>query len=318
MTYRLDPQLVPAMEALAGPTGDAPAPPARGDWKATRERGEAGQAAMAALVPASCGVRSTQRFAVSADGTLIELRWYTSTATVAESAAVVYAHGGGMIMGTLDLYDEVISWYVDQTGVPFLSVGYRRAPDEGCGTTLAEDIYAGLTWLLEHAAELGVDPTRIAVMGDSGGGAPAAGAAILARDRGVPLARQILIYPMLDDRNQTPDPARAEFLTWTYDNNYTAWSAVLGADFGTDEVSSIAAPARLTDFTGLAPAYLDVGDLDIFRDEDIAYAQRLALAGVPVELHVHPGAPHGWERFAPSADSAQRAMADRARVIAAL
>jgi acetyl esterase/lipase len=110
MTYRLDPQLVPAMEALAGPTGDAPASPARGDWKATRERGEAGQAAMAALVPASCGVRSTQRFAVSADGTLIELRWYTSTATVAESAAVVYAHGGGMIMGTLYLYDEVISW----------------------------------------------------------------------------------------------------------------------------------------------------------------------------------------------------------------
>jgi acetyl esterase/lipase len=128
MTYRLDPQLVPAMEALAGPTGDAPASPARGDWKATRERGESGQAAMAALVPASCGVRSTQGFAVSADGTLIELRWYTSTATVAESAAVVYAHGGGMIMGTLDLYDEVI-WYVHQTGVPFLSVGYRRAPD---------------------------------------------------------------------------------------------------------------------------------------------------------------------------------------------
>jgi acetyl esterase/lipase len=272
---------------------------------------------MAALVPASPGVRRTQHFAASADGTLIELRWYNTT-TTADAAAVVYAHGGGMIMGTLDIYDEVISRYADQTGVPFLSVGYRRAPDEGDATTLAEDVYAGLTWLIEHALQLGVDPARIAVMGDSGGGAPTAGAAILARDRGVPLARQILVYPMLDDRNQAPDPARAEFLTWTYDNNYTAWSAVLGHNFGTDAVSPIAAPARLTDFTGLAPAYLDVGDLDIFRDEGIAYAQRLARAGVPVELHVHPGAPHGWERFAPSADSALRAAADRARVIASL
>ena len=129
------------------------------------------------------------------------------------------------------------------------------------------------------------------------------------------LARQILIYPMLDDRNQTADPARAPFLTWTYDNNYTAWHAVLGNQFGTDDVSPVAAPARLTDFAGLAPAYLEVGDLDIFRDETIAYAARLATAGVPIELHVHPGAPHGWERFAPKSDSAQRAMNDRARAI---
>ena len=155
-------------------------------------------------------------------------------------------------------------------------------------------------------------------MGDSGGGAPAAGVAIMARDEGVPLARQILVYPMLDDRTQAPDPARAEFLTWTHDYNYTAWRAVLGDDFGGDAVSPIAAPARLTDFTGLAPAYLDVGDLDIFRDETIAYAQRLAQAGVPIELHVHPGAPHGWERFAPTVGSAARAMADRARAVASL
>jgi hypothetical protein len=91
---------------------------------------------------------------------------------------VVYAHGGGMVLGTLDLYDEVISWYVAQTGVPFLPVGYRRAPDEAAGTTLSEDVFAGLTWLLDHASALGVDPARMAVMGDSGGGAPAAGAAI--------------------------------------------------------------------------------------------------------------------------------------------
>jgi acetyl esterase/lipase len=155
-------------------------------------------------------------------------------------------------------------------------------------------------------------------MGDSGGGTPAAGAAILARDRGIAVARQILAYPMLDDRNQTPDPDRAAYLTWTYDNNYTAWSAVLGDQLGTDGVSPVAAPARLADYASLPPAYIDVGDLDIFRDEDIAYAQNLARAGVPVELHVHPGVPHGWERFAPNSSSARRAMAGRARAIASI
>ncbi len=258
----------------------------------------------------------------------IELRWYTKTtwagaepasqAGAEPGSAVVYAHGGGMVLGTLDLYDELIAWYVDRTGVPFLSVGYRRAPDEGTGTTLSQDVFAGLTWLLATASELGVDPARVAVMGDSGGGAPAAGAAILARDRGIGLARQILVYPMLDDRDQTPDPDRAAYLTWTYDNNQTAWSAVLGDQLGTDDVSPVADPARLADYAGLAQAYIDVGDLDIFRDEAIAYAQNLARAGVPIELHVHPAVPHGWERFAPDSESAKRAMADRARAVASI
>jgi acetyl esterase/lipase len=318
MSYTLDPELVDVMAALTERAAGGPRAE-RGDWRTLRTLGEAGQVQLAGLVPPSSGVRTSTYHARGHDGTAISLRWYTGTApnTVAVPA-VVYAHGGGMVMGTLDLYDEVISWYVDRTGVPFLSVDYRRAPDEGTGATLAEDVYAALTWLIQHADELGVDPARVAVMGDSGGGAPAAGAAILARDRGVALARQILVYPMLDDRNQTPDPARAPYLTWTYDDNYTAWSAVLGESVGTDDVSPIVAPARLTDFAGLAPAYVDVGDLDIFRDEAIAYAQRLAIAGVPVELHVHPGVPHGWERFAPHTASAKRAMADRARAVSAL
>lgn len=189
-----------------------------------------------------------------------------------------------MILGDLDSYDTLLSWYVAHSRVPFLSVGYRLAP-EATGTMLAEDVFAGLTWLTGHAHELAVDPGRIAVMGDSGGGAPAAATAILARDRHIPLSRQILVSPMLDDRNQTPDPNRAPFLTWTYDDNYTAWNAVLGDTLGTREVPPIAAPARLADFAGLAPAYIDTGDLDIFRDEDIAYAARLTAADVPVELH---------------------------------
>jgi acetyl esterase/lipase len=97
--------------------------------------------------------------------------------------------------------------------------------------------------------------------------------------------------------------------------NFTAWSARLGQQFGADNVLPAAAPARLREFGGLASAYIEVGDLDIFRDENLAYAQRLAAAAVPIELHVHPGAPHGFERFAPRSQLGQRAIHDRLRVI---
>ncbi|WP_042411057.1 alpha/beta hydrolase [Streptacidiphilus carbonis] len=316
MRYTLDPELVPILAAQAEQAAGAPARE-RGDWQAMREAGNVGQAAMAALVPAVAGIKTATYFATALDGAQIELRWYTTGETTAPGPAVVYAHGGGMILGDLDAYDTLLSWYVAHSRVPFLSVGYRLAP-QATGTMLAEDVFAGLTWLLDHANDLSVDPGRVAVMGDSGGGAPTAGTAILARDQNIPLARQILVYPMLDDRNQTPDPAREPFLTWTYDNNHTAWNAVLGDTLGTADVSPIAAPARLTDFTGLAPAYIDTGDLDIFRDEDISYAARLASAGVPVELHLHSGVPHGWDRIAPESGAARRAFADRIRTLATL
>lgn len=317
MSYRLDPELAPILAALAEQAAAGAPARQRGDWQALRESGHAGLAYMASLVPPVEGIKTATHFATAADGTAIELRWYTTGDAAAPGSAVVYAHGGGMMLGNLDLYDSLLSWYVARTGVPFLSVGYRLAP-QVTGTVPAEDVFAALTWLVEHWSELGVDPTRIAVMGDSGGGTLSVAAAILARERQVPLARQILVCPMLDDRNQTPDPAREQFLTWTYDDNFTAWSALLGDALGTADVSPIAAPARLRDLTGLPPAYIDTGDLDIFRDEDISYAQRLAAAGVPVELHVHPGAPHGWDRLAPHSRIATQAFTDRFRVITGL
>jgi acetyl esterase/lipase len=254
--------------------------------------------------------------ATAADGTEVPMRWYTRNG-VRTGSAVVYLHGGGMICGTLENYDRLVRHYVQLTGVPFLAVGYRLAP-EFPGTTPAEDAFAGVTWLFDHAAELGVDQARIALMGDSGGGGVGAGAAILARDHGVRLAKQILIFPMLDDRNTVPDPTLAPTATWSYDNNFTGWHALLGDDLGKPSVSPVAAPARLDDFTGLAPAYIEVGELDIFRDESIDYARNLQRAGISCELHVHPGAPHGHDWLNPNASVSKRAVVDRVRIITAV
>ena len=127
------------------------------------------------------------------------------------------------------------------------------------------------------------------------------------------VAGQLLVYPMLDDRTVTPDPLLAGIASWTYSNNAIGWGALLGDQRGTDTVSPVAAPARLTDLGGLPPAYIEVGALDIFRDESVGYASRLLAAGVPTELHVHPGVLHGFDQLAPEAAVTRRALADRVR-----
>jgi acetyl esterase/lipase len=190
---------------------------------------------------------------------------------------------------------------------------------------MAEDAFAGLTWLHAHATELHVDTSRIGIMGDSGGGCVAAGTALLARDRGLTpaLAKQILIYPMLDDRNVTPDTSLLPFMVWSYEDNLTAWAAVLGKPLealtagtvGDDQVSPYTAPARLTDAANLPPTFIEVGNLDIFRDEDIEYARKLALANVTTELHVRAGCPHGWEGIAPEAKVTQVSRLDRIKAL---
>ncbi|HWU25317.1 MAG TPA: alpha/beta hydrolase [Rhizomicrobium sp.] len=317
MSDRLNPEVAAVLAAFAEMRGGM-APPARGDAKALRGLFEKDWAMIAQAAPARPNIQITEFFAATGDGAKIKLKWYVRNGS-RPGAAVVYAHGGGMVMLSADDYDFVVAEYVDATGVPFLSVDYRLAP-ESSGTALAGDTFTGVRWLIDNAHELGVDPARIAIMGDSGGGGVAAGAAIVARDQKILLAQQILIYPMLDDRNVTPDPLLASFAAtaWSYDHNFTGWNAVLGDARGGPAVSPVAAPARLTDFSGLAPAYIEVGDLDIFRDEDIAYALGFARAGIPVELHVHPGVPHGYDRLIPNSDLVRRAMADRCRVVSAL
>ena len=158
----------------------------------------------------------------AADGAKLLLRWYTKAGSQPGSA-VYYVHGGGMILSNVEIYDGPVARYVSASGVPFLAVEYRYAP-EFPHPVPVEDCYAGLQWMVEHAGELGIDPARIAVMGDSGGGGVGGGLVILARDRGGPaIAKQILIYPMLDDRNTTPDARLVPFVTWSYDDNVTGW-----------------------------------------------------------------------------------------------
>jgi acetyl esterase/lipase len=311
MTYALDPQLAEAMAPLLAALAEAPAP-AAGDWRTRRAGVEELMRGLTAGRPRP-DVPVTPYEASAEDGTAIALSWYAPPEP--SGSAALYIHGGGMILGSVELYDVAIATYVAGSGVPILAVDYRLAPEHPHPTPV-EDCLTALRWLTDRAPELGVDPDRIAVMGDSAGGGLAAGVALLARDRGGPaIARQILIYPMLDDRTLVPDPTLIPFATWTYDDNITGWQSLLGDQAGSDTTSPYAAPARATDLTHLPPAYIEVGELDIFRDEDITYAQRLAATGTSVELHVHPGGIHAYDLFAPTSDLTTRATTDRLRAL---
>jgi len=256
-------------------------------------------------------------YATASDGHSILLRLYTKkgSASSSKTPAVLYAHGGGFIAGSVPLYDPIVGGYVSKTGVPFVSVEYRLAPEHKYPIPVS-DAYAGLVWLHDHVSELHIDASRIAVMGDSGGGGMVAALAHWAmQKRGPGIAKQILIYPMLDDRNVTHDPQIGSFAIWSSVDNETGWNAMLGSKRGTASVPPCAAPARMRDAIGLPTTYIETGELDIFRNEDIEYAAKFGKAGISVELHVHPGCPHGFEVFAPNSKVARRAMKDRYRAI---
>lgn len=173
---------------------------------------------------------------------------------------------------------------------------YRVAP-ENRHPIPVEDCYAALIWLHSQAKDLGVDNSRITIVGLSAGGGLAAGVSLMARDRGLnpPIAKQILECPMLDDRNTVADPKLMPFVSWSWDDNWTGWNALLGGEPGSDSVSEYAAPARAGNLTGLPETYIDVGTLDVFAKEDEAFARRLEEAGVRVEWHLYGGVPHGFE-----------------------
>lgn len=259
-------------------------------------------------------VRVSHHEAVADDGHRIPLRLYRPD-RARQGPLVIDIHGGGMIAGTLDQNEALLTNLSARAELAVLTPDYRLAPEHPDPAPV-EDCYATVRWAAAQATELGIDPDRIAVMGGSAGGGLAAGVTLLARDRGGPaIARQLLVYPMLDDRTRTADPEMAHALLWSVDDNVTGWDALLGAASEGDDVSIYAAPARATDLSNLPPAYIDVGGLDLFRDEDVAYATRLARSGVPTELHVLPGVPHAFDILAPGSTAAQRVLDGRLRFL---
>lgn len=210
---------------------------------------------------------------------------------------IYHIHGGGYVMGSAEFYEPVSRPLVGKLGCALVSVDYRLAPETPYPGPL-DDCYAGLAWVFAHAEAEGFDINRIGVKGESAGGGLAAALALLARDRGeYPLAFQHLIYPMLDDRtgSGSEPPAHIGEFVWTVESNRFGWASLLGGAPGGGDVPAYAAPARATDLSGLPPTFLYIGALDLFVEEDIDYARRLIRAGVPTELHVIPGAFHGFE-----------------------
>jgi acetyl esterase/lipase len=247
----------------------------------------------------------------------ITVRIYRPRQATDPIPGVCWIHGGGMVVGWIDEDDQLCEHMVLTVGCVVVSVEYRLAPEHPHPAPV-EDCYAGLVWTADHAAELGIDPTRLAIAGASAGGGLAAGVALLARDRARPaLAFQSLMYPMLDDRATTSSSREFSGIGgWNAESNTAGWQALLGESAGGADVSPYAAPARAADLSGLPPTHIQVGELEVFRDEDIAYATRLMQAGVPVELHVYPGAYHGWDVDRPDADIGRRAIADRLGALA--
>jgi acetyl esterase/lipase len=224
----------------------------------------------------------------------VRLRIFTPDRTTAP-AAIYDVHGGGFIIGSIDIFDGQNARLARELGVVVVTVDYRLAPEHPYPAPL-EDCYAGLVWTAENAGALGVDPARIAVHGESAGGGLCAALALLARDRGGPrIAFQYLGVPELDDRLDTPSmQAFTDTPIWNLPNAILSWDSYLGPGTrGTPDVPAYAAPARATDLAGLPPAYVSVMEFDPLRDEGIAYAQALMQAGVSVELHAFPGTFHG-------------------------
>ncbi len=237
----------------------------------------------------------------------VRLRITAPKAKGRDRPGILHIHGGGYVMGNVEMTGESDAAYAQQFGAVSVSVDYRLAPETPHPGPV-EDCYAGLAWLFAHADELGVDHGRIVVSGESAGGGMAAGLTLLARDRGeYPIAFQHLIFPMLDDRTVThadPSPYFGQFL-WTRDANRFGWTSLLGCAPGGADISPFAAPARAADLAGLPPTYMACGALDLFLEEDMEYGRRLIRAGVPVELHIYPGAPHGFMLVADAGVSKQ-------------
>lgn len=224
----------------------------------------------------------------------VPIRIYMPKDRLEAGPGFVNFHGGGFILGDLEIEHPRCLIMAAEGGAVSVGVDYRLAPENPFPAGV-EDCYAALQWVAENAAELKIDPNKIAIGGGSAGGNLTAAVALMARDRGGPnVAFQMLIYPVIDDRCETPSMIDGSGLyIWDYQNSLDMWNQYIGAD--RSNVSPYAAPARAEDLSGLPPAYVMTCEHDPLRDEALNYAMRLMTSGVPVELHNYPGTVHGFD-----------------------
>jgi len=246
---------------------------------------------------------------------------YRPASTRPGGGAILHIHGGGMVMGSAKQIQSSPATLAVAAGVPVASVEYRLAPEHPFPAP-QEDCHSALAWLAGQADALGFDADRIVVAGESAGGGLAAALAIMARDLGGPkLAGQLLTYPMLDHRTGSDacpygNPNTGEFI-WTRASNRFGWRALRGDYTADDARRGWFSPSLAEDLSGLPPAYIATGSLDLFFDENLDYARRLTAAGVPVELHSYAGAIHAFNAV-PGAAVAERCNAGLMAAAAAM
>jgi acetyl esterase/lipase len=226
----------------------------------------------------------------------IRLRVYRLKAQASLAPVLIWLHGGGYIIGNPEQDDPACIQYVHELGITVVSVDYRCAPEHPFPSAL-DDSYTALKWVHAHGGSLGMDASRIAIGGASAGGGLAAALVQFAKNRDeIQPLFQLLVYPMLDDRTcGRSDLAERDFLAWSQESNRFGWEAYLGIKCGAADVPPYSVPARAEDVSGLPPAWIGIGTLDLFYDEDIAYGKRLTDSGVPCETYLVPGAFHGFD-----------------------
>ena len=240
----------------------------------------------------------------------LSLRIYTPTGQRTR-AGMLYIHGGGMMIGSPTMDDALLATTAAELDIVIVSPEYRLAPENPYPAPL-DDCQSAWRWMQENLSQRGIEGNRLAIGGESAGGGLAAGLVLRIHDEGGPKPiAQWLFCPMLDDRTALDRSLDdIDHYVWNNKMNLVGWRSYLGNSLGTDQVSAYAAPARRTDFKGLPKAWIGVGDVELFFEENKAYAQKLTSAGVPCQLDIVSGAPHAFEGLAPDSELAKDYLAD--------